>query len=248
MKRLVAVLACAAIGVCAHAGVTYNFESVSTGVRETRVAGIATADRGRMRLDITRGDGSVLRDNTIALSIDNGRALRIIDSSSGTFYDVDLEHLLGGIAAMVKQLGGLVKIKVQNVHVNVRDAGDGGTIEGFPTRRALIECEYDLEVDAWGQKSTVHVASDVESWVTDALPSEMKSIFQVSAMKSGIDDIDKLIESQSGALSGFPLKQITSVRTNEITATTMMTVSGIHSVTVDSATFKTPRGFRKRRR
>ena len=248
MKRIVAVLCCAAVAVCAHAGVAYRFESVSTGVRETRVSGIATADRGRIRLDITRGDGSVLRDNTIALSIDHGRALRIIDSSSGTFYDVDLEHLLGGIAALVKQLGGLVTIKVQNVRVNTRDAGDGGTIEGFPTRRASIECEYDLEVDAWGQKSKVHVATDVESWVTDTLPSDMRSIFQVSAMKSGIADIDKLIESQSGALSGFPLKQITTVRTNEIYATTMTTVSGIRAVTVDGATFRTPRGFRKRRR
>ena len=247
MKRTVAVIAFAAISVSARAGVTYNFASVSSGPRETVVAGVATADHGHMRLDITRGDGVVLRSNTVALSIEGGHALRIIDPSSRTYYDVDLAQLLGGISALVKQLGGHVTLKVQNVRVSVGEPGDGGTIEGYATRRGRIDSEYDLELDAWGQKSTVHVATEVQSWTTDALPAEITPVFQLSGMKSGIADIDKLIESQGGAARGFPLKQITSVRTNEIQSTTTMTVSGIRRVTVDAAAFETPRRFRRAR-
>jgi len=243
MKRIETVFAVAAIAASAHAAVTYNFASVSSGMHETTVAGTATTDRGRMRIDITRGDGAVLRDNMIALSIRDGRALRVIDPASRTYYDVDLEQLLGGVGAMVKQLKGLVTVRVENVTVNAQDAGDGGAIEGFTTRRSLIECEYDLILDAFGQKSTIHVATNVESWLTQALPDA--AVFQLNGGKSGIDDIDKLIEAQSGAAKGFPLKQITKLRANEISSVTTMTVSDVRREDVDASRFKTPRGYRR---
>ena len=245
MKRLVAFIAIAALAVSAHAGITYNFESVSTGMRDTTVAGTATADQGRMRLDIARGDGAVLRDNTVALSINSGRALRIIDPSTKTYYDVDLDQLLGGVSTLVQQLGGLVTIKVANVKVNTRDAGDGGPIEGYATRRALVDSEYDLVLDAFGQKSTIHVVTNVQSWLTQSLPPDMTSPFQLSGVKSGIADIDKLIEAQSGTMKGFPLKQITTFHANEINSTTTTTVSGIRTTKVDSARFATPAGYAK---
>ena len=243
MKRIVTVFAVAAIAASARAGVTYNFASVSSGMHETTVTGTATTDRGRMRIDITRGDGSVLRDHMVALSIREGQALRVLDPSARTYYDVDLEQLLGGVGAMVKQLEGLVTVRVENVTVNAQDAGDGGTIEGFATRRNLVECEYDLVLDAFGQKSTIHVATNVESWLTEALPDA--AVFQLSGGKSGIDDIDKLIEAQSGTAKGFPLKQITRLRANEISSMTTMTVYDVRREEVDASRFRTPRGYRR---
>jgi hypothetical protein len=245
MRRFAAMLAVAATAAVARAGVTYDFLSVSSGTRETILAGTATTDRGRMRIDITRGDGGVLRNNTVALSMDGGRALRIIDPSSRTYYDVDLEQLLGGVGAIEKKLDGRVTVRVENVRVTSHDMGDGGTIEGYATRRQLIDTEYDLVLDAFGQKSTTHVLMSVESWLTDALPA--RSAFQLAGGKSGIGDIDKLIAAQSGAAKGFPLKQITAFSANEIHSTTTVTVSGIRTLAVNDGTFATPAGFHKRR-
>lgn len=245
MKRIVAFLAIAALAVSAHAGLTYNFQSVSTGVRDTTIAGTATADQGKMRLDVTRGDGALLKDNTIALSINGGRALRVIDPATKTFYDIDLDQLLGGVSSLVQQLNGLVTIAVKNVKVNARDGGDGGTIEGYATRRALVDTDYDLILDAFGQKTTIHVTTNVQSWVTAALPSEMTSVFQLSGVKSGIADIDKLIEAQNGAINGFPLKQIATFHANDMTSTTTTTVTAIRKKDVASAQFETPVGYAK---
>lgn len=245
MKRFVAVLAVAATSVAARAGVTYDFQTVSSGTRETVLAGTATTDGGRMRIEITRGDGAVLRDNTVALSIHDGRALRIIDPSSRTYHDIDLEELLGGVGAIEKKLEGSVTVKVDNVSVASRDMGDGGAMEGFATRRQVIDTEYDLILDAFGQKSTTHVVMTVETWLTSALPDGCP--FQLASAKSGIGDIDKLIDAQTGAAKGFPLKQITTFSANEIHSTMTMTVSGVRQERVDAARFATPRGYRKLR-
>jgi hypothetical protein len=245
-----AFLAAAAVAVSAHAGLTYNFQSVTTGMRDSTIAGTAIADQGKMRLDLTRGDGAVLRDNAIVLSVNGGRALRIADPTAKTYYDVDLEQLLGGVSSLVQQLGGLVTISVRNVKVNTRDAGDAGTIEGYPTRRVLVDSDYDLVLDAFGQKTTIHVTTNVQSWVTAALPAEMTSVFQLSGAKSGIADIDKLVQTQMGSINGFPLKQITTFHaaqggTEMTSTTTTTTVSGIQKKDVEASRFETPAGYAK---
>ncbi len=191
IKQTVTLFIAIAIAKSAHAGLIYNFQSVSTGLRETTVAGTATADQGRMRLDVKRGDGTVLKDNTIALSI------------------------------------------------------KGGTIEGYATRRALVSSEYDLILDAFGQKTTIHVATNTQSWITSSLPPEMTSVFQMNGVKTGIADIDKLIQTQMGSLTGFPLKQITTFRANDMESTTTTTVTGIQKKDVEAALFETPSGFTK---
>src|SRR3954447_8915945 len=62
MNRIVAVIAVSLAAVSSRAAITYDFRSVSSGVRETTLAGTATSDRGQMRIDISRGDGAVLHD------------------------------------------------------------------------------------------------------------------------------------------------------------------------------------------
>ncbi len=245
IKQTVTLFIAIAIAKSAHAGLIYNFQSVSTGLRETTVAGTATADQGRMRLDVKRGDGTVLKDNTIALSINGGRALRVLDPSSKTYYDVDLDQLLGGVSALAQQFGSVVKISAANAKVKTRDDGKGGTIEGYATRRALVSSEYDLILDAFGQKTTIHVATNTQSWITSSLPPEMTSVFQMNGVKTGIADIDKLIQTQMGSLTGFPLKQITTFRANDMESTTTTTVTGIQKKDVEAALFETPSGFTK---
>ncbi|MGZ7042564.1 MAG: DUF4412 domain-containing protein [Thermoanaerobaculia bacterium] len=245
IKQILSLIFVTALAGSAQAGLSYNFQSVSTGMRDTTVAGTATADQGKMRLDVKRGDGALLKDNTVALSINSGRALRVIDASSKTYYDVDLEQLLGGVSALMQQLGGVVKISVQNAKVKTRDDGDGGTIEGYQTRRVLVNSEYDLVLDAFGEKTTIHVATNSQNWITQALPADMTSVFQMNGVKTGIEDIDKLIQTQMGSLNGFPLKQVTTFHANDMDSTTTTTITSIQKKDVDAALFETPPGFTK---
>jgi hypothetical protein len=215
----------------------------------TTVSGTAAADQGKVRIDITRGDGTVLKDNTFALSINGGRGLRIVDPAEKTYFDVDLDQLLGGVTSLVQQLGGLVKVSVENVKVNARDAGDGGTIEGYATRRALVDSSYDLLLDAFGQKTTIHVVTNVQSWVTSALPAEMTSVFQMSGVKTGIAEIDKIVQAQMGSITGFPLKQISAFHAvqngTDLSSSTTTTITAIQKKNVAPERFDTPEGYEK---
>jgi len=68
-------------------------------------------------------------------------------------------------------------------------------------------------------------------------------------MRTGIEEVDKILASQAGASSGFPLKQTTTVHIRQNGADTSSTatviVSGIEKKTIAAAQFAMPAGLTK---
>lgn len=248
MKRLCAAILVAA-APCAFAGLTYKTQSTTTGFRNVTIAGSVAVDGPRLRMDVTKGDNMVFKDNSIVMSTDAGKTMAVFDPSSKTFYDLRLEEILGGANSVLQGLGDLVKIEFANPRVSVRDAGDGGAIEGYPTRKFVLDASYDMNINAMGQPITSHMSMNTESWTTDKLAPEMTSFLQMRGLRTGVEVIDKLIEAQSSTMRGFPLKQISTLHVSQggqdMTMVTTATTSDIQQKNVDASQFVTPAGYTK---
>jgi hypothetical protein len=248
MRRSFLALALAMLASSAFAGITYDYSSVTEGMAHTTIAGKVTIDGGKLRMDMSRGDGTLFRDNSIVLSADGGKTLRVLDPSTRTFYDLQADQLLGSADATLKQLG--ATLAIANQKVSVVDEGDGGKLEGFPTKKSRIDLSYDMNVDMMGQKLTTHMDVTTESWTTDKIGAEYTNFLQLRGTHSGIEGIDKLIEAQSGATkNGFPLKQVAVAKINamvqQMTTTTTSTVTGVTTTTVAADRFAMPEGYTK---
>src|SRR5581483_3589847 len=143
-----------------------------------------------------------------------------------------------------------VKINFANPNVKVTDAGDGGTIEGFPAHKYVLDASYDMNIDAMGQQMTTHITMNTESWTTDKLSAEMSSFLQMRGIHTGIELVDKLIDAQRGSMHGFPLKQVSTIRIGQggggdMTMITTATVSDIQQKNVDASVFNAPAGYTK---
>lgn len=249
MKRFLAASALLSLAIPASAGLTYKVQSVTTGVRPMTLAGTVNVDGPRMRFDVASGDGMLFKDNSLVLSSDGGKTMSIFDPSTHNYYDVHLEQLLSSSSSMLNSLGSMVKITFKNPHVEVRDGGDGGTLEGFSTHKYVLDASYDIDIDAMGQKMTMHSAMTTENWTTDQLSGEFASFIQARGMRTGIDVVDRLIEAQATATRGFPLKQVSTVHLNQnggdMTVTTTSTVTSIQRRAIDASQFATPSGYTK---
>ena len=239
-----------AIAPSAFAALTYKTQSSTTGLRGVTIAGAVTVDGSRMRMDVTKGDNMVFKDNAMVLSTDGGKTMSVFDPATKTFYDLQLDQILGGPSSILQGLGDLVKINFANPKVNVSDAGDGGTIEGFPTHKYVIDASYDMNIDAMGQQMTTHMTMNTESWTTDKLSSEMSSFLQMRGIHTGIEVVDKLIDAQRSTMHGFPLKQVSTIHVaqadgQDMTMTTTATVSDIQQKSVDASVFNAPAGYTK---
>ncbi|HEY8131482.1 MAG TPA: DUF4412 domain-containing protein [Thermoanaerobaculia bacterium] len=248
MKHLATVMVMMALACSAFAGVTYKVQSSTTGVRNVTIAGNVAVEGSRLRMDVTSGDNMLFKDNSVVLSNDGGKTMSVLDPSTKNYYDLQIEQVLGSTAGMLRNLSDMVKVTFDNPQVNFRDGGNGGTVQGYPTRKFTVDAAYDMNIDAMGSKMTTHMTMSTESWTTDQLAAELSSFLQTRGLRTGVEGVDRLIEAQSG-VRGFPLKQVSTVhvnqRGNDLTMVTTSTVTNIQKKTIDAAQFAMPAGYTK---
>ncbi len=249
MKRLLPFVAVLFLSSTAFGGLTYKVQSSTNGIRNVTIAGNVTVDGPHVRMDVTTGDNMIFKENSVVLSNDGGKTMTVLDPSSKSYYDLQLDQVLSSSASMLKNLNGMVNLSFNNPHVAVRDAGNGETLEGFVTHKYVLDASYDIAIDAMGQKMTTHMAMTTESWTTDQLSSEFTNFLQMSGFRTGVESLDKLIDAQSSGVKGFPLKQVSTVHMsqngNDVTMTTTALVTNIEKKTVDAARFAMPEGYTK---
>jgi outer membrane lipoprotein-sorting protein len=248
MKRLCIILLFT-VSSSAFAGLTYKTQSSTTGMQNINIVGTVSVEGSHMRLDVAKGDNMMFKDNAVVLSNNGGKTLSVYDPAARTYFDLQLQDLIGNTSAMLRNLGDMVKFSFDNPQVSVRDAGDGGSIEGFPTHKYVLDASYDMNIDAMGQKLTTHMTMNTETWTTEQLSSEMTNFLQMRGIRTGIEGIDKLIEAQSTNMHGFPLKQISTVHIsqggNDMTMTTTSSVTDVVKKTIDASNFAAPAGYTK---
>ncbi len=245
MKHFCAIAAVLAIASSAPAGVIYKIQSATTGVQGVTISGTVTVDGSHIRMDIATGDNTLFKDNDIVISNDGGRTMSVYDPASRSYFDLQLDQLLNTSTAMLNGLGGMVKISFNNPHAAVTDAGDGGTIEGYPTRKYVLDASYDIVINAMGQKMTSHFTMNTESWNTDQLSSDLSNFLQTRGIRTGIEALDKLIEAQQNGMRGFPLKQVSTVNMNDMVMSTTSSVHDIQRRAIDGSQFTPPSGYSK---
>jgi hypothetical protein len=250
MRRLLLVIAFTIIALPAQSGTAYDFRSATTGIRKMTMSGRIEVEGKNFRMNVAEGDGKLFRDGAMVLSNDGGKTLIVTSPADKTFFEIKLDELLGGAGAMLKSLGDTVKITFDNQKVDVRDAGAGETIEGYATRKSLLDASYDMNINAGGQKMSTRMSMKTESWTTDRIAADAMNWLQTSGVRTGIDGIDKLIEAQSRATKGrFPLKQVTTMTVDRagqrMVSTTTATVTNISTRPIAANEFAMPAGYRK---
>ncbi len=119
---------------------------------------------------------------------------------------------LGAMMQMAGVVGKLVKIKIKNPTVEVVKLGTE-TVLGYPCQHSRMLMEYDMEVKIAIIKSKSHEKVEKETWSTPAFKGmeEMAEAFRFRDFKTGMEDLDALVEQQMKAEAGlgFPLKMIT---------------------------------------
>ncbi|MDD8012396.1 MAG: DUF4412 domain-containing protein [Acidobacteriota bacterium] len=119
---------------------------------------------------------------------------------------------MNAMVQMAGVVGKLVKIKIKNPVVNVEKLGTE-TVMGYPCQHSKMLMEYDMEVKIAIIKSKSHEKVEKETWSTPKFKGleEMAESFRLRDFKTGMEDLDALVEQQMKAEAdlGFPLKMIT---------------------------------------
>jgi hypothetical protein len=162
---------------------------------------------------------------------------------------------MNAMMQMAGVVGKLVKIKIKNPVVESEKLGME-TVMGYPCQHSKLLMEYDMEVKIAIIKSKSHEKIEKEVWSTPKFKgmAEMAEAFRFRDFKTGMEDLDNLIEQQVKAEAelGFPLKMITVTtsidkkgRSKEKSRTTMEVLS-LGSKNFPASFFEIPAGFEEK--
>jgi hypothetical protein len=175
-------------------------------------------------------------------------ALYLVNPTEKTYSKLPLNAMM----QMAGVVGKLVKIKIKNPVVNMEKLGTE-SVMGYPCQHSKLLMEYDVEVKIAIIKSKSHEKVEKEVWSTPKFTAmaEMAETFRFRDFKTGIEDLDNLIEQQVKAEAGlgFPLKMVsvtTSVdkkgNAKEKNRTTMEVLS-LGNKTFPASFFEIPAGY-----
>jgi hypothetical protein len=238
MKRILYSVVIVLAAIPATAGLTYDFHTSTTGLQASEQQGRVTADGANLRMEFSTGDNAMFHNGAVMVSHNSGATIDVLDPQEKTYWELDLSSLNAGPLADM--------VKMTNEKVNVRDAGDGGTIEGYPTHHTIVTASADMSIG--GAPAGMHLELTMESWTTDKIPAEAAAFLHRRAGSSGLPMLDKLIAAQSDSIKGFPLKSITTMKVAgganmEMTSTT--NVTNIKKANVAPASFEVPKDYKK---
>jgi hypothetical protein len=234
-----------------YKSVTRTETSAGRGGGETQVEGWAAADKARVEF---HGSASPLtKEGTYLLTKDGGKTVYFVNPEEKTYAIWDLKAMLGMAGGIMNGMGPLLKFQFTDPKVEKLLDEDGGTVAGLPTRHVRYRTSYTLTVKVFGMGNSSDVVTEEDIWATQRLSDLGLGIWLRSEpMRTGNDELDKMIASGREKIQGFPLK-MTSVSTNTdkkkgkqtVTRTSMEVTQLDTSASVPASSFEIPAGYKE---
>jgi hypothetical protein len=178
--------------------------------------------------------------------------LYLVNPTEKTYSQLPMNAIMqmGGV------VGKLVKFKINNPVVKVENLGTE-TVMAYPCQHSKMLMEYDMEVKIAFIKNKSHEKIEKEVWSTSKVKAmaEMAESFRLREFKTGLEDLDKMIETQMKAEAelGFPLKMVTvstsidkKGNAKEKSRQTMEVLS-VSSKTFPASFFQIPAGYEEKK-
>src|SRR5262249_50107237 len=145
MKLIKLLVICVFAAASSFAGVSYDFHSETTGMQQTTIDGKVASDGVNMRMSMSHGDGLLFKDGAMVLARNGGKTFAVYDPAAKTFFELGIEDLAANAASMLNNP--MIKVTFKDPVVNLKDAGEGGTLEGFPTEKSELDATIEMSID-----------------------------------------------------------------------------------------------------
>jgi hypothetical protein len=257
MKRSFIVILLVIFAMTAFAGVEWKTKTVTEaqakGQSNTIVMQVCASNGNVKQIFEEVGkENEMFQKGSYWLFKAKDNALYMVNPAEKTYSQLPMNAIfqMAGVA------GKLIKIKIKNPVINNEKLGTA-TVLGYPCLHSKQLMEYDMEVKVVFIKNKSHVKIEKEIWSTSKIKAmaEMAESFRFRDFKTGMEDLDNMIEEQmkADAELGFPLKMITvntsiDKKGNEKeTSRQTMEVLSVGSKNFPASFFEIPAGYEEKK-
>ena len=242
-------LACAA--GTAHAGWEYTAVTKAEGgkhadMQDTTVH--ALVDGTKARIEFTESKNPLMGSGTYLLTTDAGKGARLVNPAEKCYSEWDMKKMMG----MAGGIMGMMNMKVKDQKSEKLLEEKGPSLLGLPTTHYKFRTSYTMEVSFMGMTQANATVNEQELWTTTALKDAAFNFAALQRdMKTGNDDLDKLIAAQMNKAEGFPLKSVMrnsakDARGKDQSTTVTTEVLTVKQTSIAADQFVVPAGYEER--
>lgn len=254
--RIVALALLAALAAMpAFAGIHYKAVTKTQDERgksnDMKVEGWVAGNNAKV--EIQESWHPILHKGSFLLTKNGAQTIYLVDPEEKTYTEWDPQAMLGAAGAVLGSAGPLLKFEISDPKVEKLLEEAGPTIAGQPTRHYRYRTSYTMKMKVLGMGNEAAIVNEEDIWTTDRLQDAALSVWlRADSLRTGNEQMDKLIESGRGKVTGFPLKTVTvSTSTNKknnkatTTRTTMEVTELDTQANVPATAFEIPAGYEK---
>ncbi len=154
------------------------------------------------RVEFKKSENPMLSEDSVILSKDL-KSVYLLNTKDKTYAELDFEKLMQSMANIT---GSLLNLQIENPKVEVRAGNEDKNILGFPCKHIIVETSYDMKMKVLFIKNKQKIHYISQYWIAKDFPLILKDYYQEKSFKTGIPDLDKLIEQETSAVKGMVLK------------------------------------------
>lgn len=249
MKKLVAYITACTL-VCSQAPAAVEFTaSISSGPRDKSITR-GLVDGLNARIEFVEGKSTGMEKGSYMITRDGGKTITMVNPEDKSFMKIDPEQMAATAGQMMNATKGFMSMTFKNPTVETLEDEKGPAMLGMPTRRVKTKTAYTLETSVFGTKNVSQVTREDEMWVTTKMNDPGFNLWQKQRrIKTGNEDIDKLIELEAGKVKGFPLKTVSKTVTRdakgrEETTSTVYELTALKDTSAPKTAFDIPSDYK----
>jgi hypothetical protein len=203
------------------------------------------------KVEVQDSANPILREGTWLMTKNGAKTIYLVDPKEKTYAEWDPAAMLGAAGSVLNGVGPLVKFEFSDPKVEKLVDEAGPALLGQSTRHYKFRTSYTMKIKVFGMGNESATVTEEDIWVTDQLKDPALGVWLRSeGLKTGNQQLDKIINSERGKLTGFPLKTVsvntsTNKKNNKQTkTTTTMEVTQLDTkATVPASAFEIPAGY-----
>jgi len=160
-------------------------------------------------LRFTQSGNPFMGEGTRLVCRDGARRLFLVNDKEKTYSEWDLDAIFGTLTTVMQNMGGMMKISVENAKVETLLKEDGGLVAGYPTTHYRFHTVYDLTMKMLGMGQKQHVETIQDGWYTTKLDDVAMGVWLMRDPPDfGDTGLGDLIELEKSKAKGWPLRTV----------------------------------------
>ena len=214
-------------------------------------------EKGVSRLDVTHSmaPGGIMGTGTYIISNSTTRMTTFVDPAKKQYMEFDIAELSKEAGDLTKALGGMMKIEITDVQVNLESQGAGEKLEGYSTLKYKLTESYTMDMSIMGHSTKTPTHNTTEMWIAPDLDAIMNPTARPDLAKAAAATgmmaplTTAIMKAYANVKPGVPLKRVSTNVSGEgdklRTTVTTMLITNVKKGSIPASVFEVPAGYTK---